>query len=80
MRHWPSIQKHKASNKRSPALSMGLSLGWRSPGPHNLMSMGASHNDRWMLKGFLKEFLKEKDEARRIAVNFAKLQDLLRGD
>ena len=34
---------------------MGLSLGLRSPGPHNLMSMRASHNDRWTLKGnFLK--------------------------
>ena len=39
---------------------MGLSLDWRGPGPHNLMSMRASHNDRWTLKG---NFLKEKDEA-----------------
>jgi len=30
---------------------MGLSLDWRRPGPHNLMSMSAPHNDRWTLKG-----------------------------
>ena len=28
---------------------MGLSLGLRSPGPHNLMSMRASHNDPWAI-------------------------------
>jgi len=32
-------------------MSTGLSLGLRSPGPHNLMSIGASHNDRWASKG-----------------------------
>jgi hypothetical protein len=32
-------------------VSTGLSLGLRSPGPRNLMSMGASHNDRWASKG-----------------------------
>jgi len=43
------------------------------------MSMRASHNDRWMLKGdFLKEFLKKKDKARRIAANIAKLPELVR--
>jgi len=39
------------------------------------MSMRASHNDRWTLKG---NFLKEKDEARRIAANVAKLPSQLR--
>ena len=38
------------------------------------MSMRASHNDRWTLKG---NFLKEKDEERRIAANVAKLPGLL---
>ena len=32
-------------------MSTGLSLGLCSPGPHNLMSMGALHNDRWASKG-----------------------------
>ena len=36
-------------------MSTGLSLGLRSPGPHNLMSIGASHNDRWASKGELND-------------------------
>jgi hypothetical protein len=39
------------------------------------MSMRASHNDRWTLK---ENFLKQEDEARRIAANIAKPPELVR--
>jgi hypothetical protein len=50
MMAWPSIQKNKASNSTGlrgagVCQSVGATLGVSQQ--HNLMSIGASHNDHW---------------------------------
>ena len=82
MMRWPSIQKDEASN----------STGLRGAGVYYSVSavLGRSlaaqpHVDACVAQrlldvegDFLKEFLKEKDEARRTAANIAKLPELVR--